>query len=69
MDTTVISISGMTCGGCENAVTKVLLALPGVVKADVSHVKAKAEVSYNPAQVKPEQLKSAIEAAGYVVVG
>lgn len=69
MDTTVISISGMTCGGCANAVAKVLLALPGVVKADVSHVEAKAEVSYDPGRVKPDQLKAAIEAAGYGVIG
>jgi len=67
MDTTVISISGMTCGGCANAVTKVLLALPGVVKADVSHIEAKAEVSYDPSQIKPDQMKAAIKAAGYGV--
>ena len=67
MDTTVISISGMTCGGCANAVTKVLLALPGVGKADVSHIEAKAEVSYDPGQIKPDQMKAAIKAAGYGV--
>jgi len=67
MDTTVISISGMTCGGCANAVTKVLLALPGVVKAGVSHIEAKAEVSYDPSQIKPDQMKAAIKAAGYGV--
>jgi copper chaperone len=69
MDTTVISISGMTCGGCANAVTKVLLALPGVVEVDVSHIEAKAEVSYEPDRVKPDQMKVAIEAAGYGVIG
>ena len=67
MDTTVISISGMTCGGCANAVSKVLLALPGVVKADVSHIEAKAEVSYDPGQIEPDQMKAAIKAAGYGV--
>ncbi|MEO8419163.1 MAG: heavy-metal-associated domain-containing protein [Methylophilaceae bacterium] len=67
MHTITLFISDMTCGGCANAVTKVLLALPGVVKAEVSHVEAKAEVSYDPGQVTPEQLKAAIANAGYGV--
>lgn len=67
MNTTTLLISGMTCGGCASAVTKVLLALPGVVKAEVSHIAANAEVSYDPGQVTPEQLKAAIASAGYGV--
>ncbi len=69
MHTTTLFISGMTCGGCANAVTKVLLALPGVVKAEVSHIEAKAEVSYDPGQVTAEQLKTAITSTGYEVTG
>ncbi len=67
MHTTTLFISGMTCGGCANAVTKVLLALSGVEKAEVSYIEAKAEVSYDPGQVSPEQLKAAIASAGYGV--
>lgn len=33
--TVVLAISGMTCGGCANAVTRALSAVPGVSKAQV----------------------------------
>ena len=36
METVTLGVSGMTCGGCVRSVTKVLNALNGVEKADVS---------------------------------
>jgi len=36
MNEIVLSVTGMTCGGCVNSVTKVLTALPGVHSADVT---------------------------------
>lgn len=65
MDKVTISISGMACGGCANTVKQALLALDGVIEADVSHSEARAVVSYDAAQVAVPQLEAAVKAAGY----
>ena len=67
MQTVTLGISGMTCGGCVRSVSKVLKALDGVAKADVSLDKRCAVVNYDPAKLGVEQLKRTIEEAGYEV--
>jgi copper chaperone len=69
MQTATLNISGMTCGGCVRSVSKVLNALDGVTKADVSLEKKSAVVDYDDARVNPDQLKRAVEEAGYEVAG
>jgi copper chaperone len=68
MQTITFQISGMVCGGCAGTVTRALKALPGVAAVEVSHSEAKAEISFDPALVQLEQLKSTVERAGYKVV-
>ena len=65
METVRLSIEGMTCTACVNSVTRALTALPGVSRADVSLTKARAKVTYDPAQTGVEALKQAIARAGY----
>jgi copper chaperone len=65
METVKLSIEGMTCTGCVNSVTRVLAALPGVAQADVSLTKARAKVTYDPAQTSVDAMKQAVERAGY----
>jgi len=65
METVKIPIEGMTCTGCVNSVNRVLTALPGVAAADVSLTKARAKVTYDPAQTGVEAMKQAIARAGY----
>jgi copper chaperone len=65
MQTVRLSIEGMTCTGCVNSVTRVLAALPGVAQADVSLTKARAKVTYDPAQTSVDAMKQAVERAGY----
>ncbi len=67
MQTVTLGISGMTCGGCVRSVSKVLKALDGVAKADVSLDKRCAVVSYDPAKLGVEQLKRAVQDAGYEI--
>ncbi len=67
MQTVTLGISGMTCGGCVHSVSKVLKALDGVAKADVSLDKRCAVVNYDPEKLGVEQLKRTIEEAGYEV--
>jgi copper chaperone len=69
METTTLKISGMTCSGCVASVQRVLSALDGVTRADVSLDRNEASVSYEPGRVTPDDLKAAIEDAGYDVVG
>lgn len=65
MTEVTIRVEGMSCGGCVRNVTGVLKALPGVERAAVSLEDAEARVAFDPAQVSVEQLRSAIEAAGF----
>lgn len=65
METIKLSVEGMTCTACANSLTRVLGALPGVADVNVSLTKARAKVTYDPAQTGVEAMKRAIERAGY----
>ena len=64
-----LKISGMTCGGCVSSVNRVISALDGVVKAEVSLEKQDAVVDYDAAKLNLEQIKRAVTEAGFEVVG
>jgi len=59
-----LKIDGMTCGGCANAVKRVLSSNPSVtgVTVDLEAGYATVETS---ADVDPAQLVAAVEDAGY----
>jgi copper chaperone len=60
-----LAIRGMSCGHCVKSVDQALKALPGV---QVDRVEVgSAVVGYDPAQIKPEQIASAISEEGYQV--
>lgn len=65
MQTEILKIEGMTCGGCVRSVTNVLRSLPGVADAQVSLEEQQARVTFDPARVDIASLKGAIEDAGY----
>jgi copper chaperone len=65
METMVLKVSGMSCGGCVKSVTTVLEALAGVAKADVSLEKGEAVVGYEAGKVSREQMVQAIDDAGF----
>ena len=68
MESQILNIKGMTCGGCVKSVTNVLQQLPGISSVTGSLELNNAVINYDPAKVKPTQFKSAIEDAGYDVV-
>lgn len=68
MENVTLNITGMACAGCAGTVAQALQALPGVVEVEVSHADAKAEVRFDPARLGVEQLRAAVEQAGYKVV-
>lgn len=65
MEEVTIQVQGMTCGGCVSNVNAVLQALPGVEQAQASLPQSNATVRFDPAQVSVEQLRAAVEEAGF----
>ncbi len=63
-----IKIKGMTCGHCAGRVKKELEAISGVTSADVSAQKGTALVELTQ-EVDEAKLKTAVEEAGYELVG
>ncbi len=62
-----LNVEGMSCGHCKAAVEGELNRLPGVERANADVEKGTVEVSYDEAAVTTEDLKGAIEEAGYTV--
>lgn len=58
-----LSIEGMSCHHCLNAVNKALTALPGVTIEAVRI--GRAEVSFDPAQADADRIVAAVTEAGY----
>ena len=67
METTVLKVKGMTCGGCVRSVKTVLESIQGVSGAEVSLEKAQATVTYDPAKADVNRMKEAVTDAGYEV--
>ncbi|MDQ3186234.1 MAG: heavy-metal-associated domain-containing protein [Pseudomonadota bacterium] len=68
MQTEIVKIKGMTCMGCVNSVKNVLEKIPGVGSADVSLEQSEATIQYDPTVISTDQLKDAIQGAGFEVV-
>lgn len=61
-----ISVKGMTCAGCESAVSTALAEVPGVVEVvKVCHHSAQAMVKIDPTAAKDEALVTAVAGKGY----
>jgi Cu+-exporting ATPase len=58
-------VEGMTCASCVNRIERYLRKVDGVVEANVNLATESASVQYDPARVKLDDLRSAVEAAGY----
>ena len=61
----IFSVEGMTCGHCEKAVTKALLALDPQAKIVIDRIVNKVEVDSNQTR---DALQQAIVDEGYRVV-
>jgi copper chaperone len=67
MNAIVLSVTGMTCGGCVNSVQKVLTALPGVQSVEVTLTPGQARVLYDEARIDRAKLVQAVVEAGFGV--
>ena len=57
-----LTVTGMTCDGCVQSVTRVLGRVPGVRQVRVDLASGRAELEGEPA---PEALLTALRRAGY----
>ena len=64
-----LRVTGMTCGGCENAVRRSVAKLDGVREVIASHKDERVEVVYEPGRTDKAAIAKAIEAIGYTVAG
>jgi copper chaperone CopZ len=67
MQTEIVKVTGMTCGGCISNVTDALKAVSGVSDVNVSLSDGEATVKFDERRTSPEKLKSAVTDAGYGV--
>ncbi len=63
--TSTFHVTGMTCGGCEVGVRRVVNKLEGVQEVDASHEEGTATVTYQADKVTPDDIIAAISELGY----
>lgn len=65
VETAIIKVFGMKCGGCVGSVTSALKGLPGVAEVDVYLEGSQARVIFDGAIVGERALRAAIAEAGF----
>src|SRR5947209_6331707 len=63
--TLTLEVEGMTCASCVRRIERALTRLPGVEEASVNLATERALVVHNPTVSPLEDLKAAVEKAGY----
>lgn len=62
-----LTVTGMTCGGCENAVRRAVRQIDGVEEVTASHTANQVDVTFDAGKVTAGMIRERIEAAGYEV--
>jgi len=62
-----LPVTGMTCGGCENAVKRALGAMPGVSAVTASQADARVVVTFDEGVLSKDAITKKIGALGYTV--
>ena len=62
-----LTVTGMTCGACEQAVTRVLSNVDGVESVTADHTVNMVGVTFDPERVTPTVIRQQIEGLGYDV--
>ena len=69
MTETTLNVEGMSCAHCKAAVEEELGNLAGVEYSNADPGRGTVEVRYDEGKVTTDDLKGAVEEAGYAVVG
>jgi Cu+-exporting ATPase len=67
-DSLTLQIGGMHCAGCSSAVEKALSKQEGIIQASVNLSTEKAYIDYNSNVISVDEIKEAVENAGYEVL-
>jgi copper chaperone len=67
MERLILNVTGMTCGGCENAVKRAVSRIDGVGDVSASHTENRVVVDYDAAKADRARIADAITRAGYTV--
>lgn len=62
-------VEGMTCSGCEKAISSVVGNIEGVQSATADLSSSTLSVEYEPQKVDIGKIKSAVQSVGYKFVG
>jgi copper chaperone len=62
-----LTVDGMSCGGCENAIKRALGLVPGTANVTASHRDRQVTLDFDPARADRAAIAQAIEKAGYRV--
>ncbi|MDD3353636.1 heavy metal-associated domain-containing protein [Zoogloea sp.] len=65
MEEVVIKVAGMSCQGCVKNLSGALSGTPGVGSVQVSLEEGEARVSYDPARVSANALRTVVEDCGF----
>ncbi len=65
MQTVTYKIDGMTCGGCTDAMEKLLLQEDGIETAKASHESNVCQVTMDPARITDERIAEITRRAGF----
>ena len=65
MQTVVLDVEGMKCGGCVSAVERTLLEQPGVQRADVNLVSRAAWLDLAESEGNVDEVLAALAARGF----
>lgn len=68
-DQLVLQVGGMTCGGCESRIEKVLGRLDGVRSARADHRAGEVRVLFDAEEISVPSIGAAVTEAGYEVRG
>lgn len=66
--TVTLSVSGMSCGGCESAVCQAINELHGITDVTASHQLGQVVAEYDETTLDVAQIIGAIEDAGFDVL-
>ena len=62
-----LTVSGMTCGGCENAVQRAVRQIAGVEAVSASHAAGRVDVTFDEGKVTAGMIRERIQTLGYTV--
>ncbi len=63
-----LKVTGMSCGGCENSIKRVLKQVNGVQDVAASHTAGTVDVTYDDDKAGTSVFKQKVEGLGYQVV-